>query len=271
MTVLTALLHAISDNPLDSFALLVFFFCWLGYEPFLQKISKKSGFIVKDLSVVRSAWMREATLREIKLFDSNLMAHAVNSAANFSSANLLLIAAVGGVLFSGQVPLTTAKNLGFDVSTVLLFQMKLGLIVICLVRGLLDFIWATRQMNYTAAAMGSLPDRMDERTGREFAAAITNIVEPAMSSFSQGVRGYYFGLASAAWLFGPVPLIVASIGAIFLLGWRQSRSQSARGIRRLRELLEEHPYPTAPREFDTAPAQNTDKNAAPHNSKSKMT
>ncbi|ESQ76061.1 DUF599 domain-containing protein [Asticcacaulis sp. AC402] len=265
MSVLTALLHAISENPLDTFALIVFFFFWLGYEPFLQKISKKSGFIIKDLSIVRAAWMREATLREIKLFDSNLMAHAVNSAANFSSANLLLIAAVGGVLFSGQIPLTTVKNFGFDVSTMLLFQMKLGLIVTCLVRGLLDFIWATRQMNYTAAAFGSLPENMDEGTAREFAAALSNIVEPAMSSFSQGVRGYYFALASAAWLFGPIPLLLSGLGAIILLGWRQSRSQSARGIRRLRELLEAHPYPTMPREFNAAPAQNLDKNAAPHN------
>ena len=266
MTALTELLNAARHNPLDTLALIFFFFCWLGYEPFLQKISKKSGIIVKDLSVVRAAWMKETALRGLKLFDSNLMAHAVNSAANFSSANLLLIAAVGGVLFSGQLPLTTIRNFGIDVSTVLLFQMKLGLIVICLSRGLLDFIWATRQMNYCAAAMGSLPELMDARTANAFAGALTNILEPAMSSFSQGVRGYYFALASAAWLFGPVPLMIASVGAVALLGWRQSRSQSARGIRRLRELLEEHPYPTPTRSFDVAPAQNPDKNDASQHS-----
>lgn len=265
MNLLTALIEAARDNPLDTLALLLFGFCWLGYEPLLNRLSKKGGFIVKDLSVIRASWMREAALREIKLFDSNLMAHAVNSSANFSSANLLLIAAVGGVLFSGQVPLTTIRNFGFDVSTVLLFQIKLGLIVVCLSRGLLDFIWATRQMNYTAAALGSLPERMDEATAREFTAALTNIVEPAMSSFSQGVRGYYFALASAAWLFGPVALIVASLGAIGLLGWRQSRSRSAHGLRRLRELLESHPHPTPPRPFDAATAQKSEKNSAPHN------
>lgn len=265
MNALNAVLGAATHNPIDTLALLFFAFCWLGYEPFLRQISKKSGLLVRDLSVVRAAWMKEMTIRGLKLFDSNLMAHAVNSAANFSSANLLLIAAVGGVLFSGQLPITTIRNFGIDVQTVLLFQMKLGLIVVCLARGLLDFIWATRQMNYCAAAMGSLPELMDARTADEFAGALTNILEPAMSSFSQGVRGYYFSLASAAWLFGPIPLIIASLGAVALLGWRQSRSQSARGLRRLRELLEAHPYPTPTRPLDIAPAQNLDKNGASHN------
>lgn len=265
MNHINALIHAAQDNPWDVLGLLVFCFCWIGYEPFLQKISKKSGYIVKDLSVVRHAWMKEMTIRGMKLFDSNLMGHAVNSATNFSSANLLLIAAVAGVLFGGHLPLKSLSNLGFDVSSTVLFQLKLALVTICLTRGLLNFIWSLRQMNYCAAAMGSLPEFMDSATAAKFAEAMTNILEPAMSNFSQGVRGYYFSIAAAAWLFGPFSLIIGSISAILLLGWRQSRSQSARGIRQLRELLEEHPYPTPTRPIYDAPAQKTDLNAASQN------
>ncbi|MEI9902925.1 MAG: hypothetical protein WDN06_02290 [Asticcacaulis sp.] len=58
----------------------------------------------------------------------------------------------------------------------------------------------------------------------------------------------------------------ASIGAIVLLGWRQSRSQAARGLRQLRELLEAHPA----RPGNTADAQNSDKNIAAHNRESMM-
>ncbi len=266
MQLVLALYRASLENPWDALALFVFFGCWLGYEPFLQRISKKSGLITKDLSVVRASWMKEMTVRGLKLFDSNLMGHAVNSAGNFASANLLLIAAVAGVLFGGHLPAKSVVALGLDVPTVLLFQLKMGLVLLCLTRGLLNFIWALRQMNYCAAAMGSLPEMMDEATSPKFAAALSNILEPAMSNFSQGVRGYYFSLASAAWLFGPEALIIASIGAIVLLGWRQSRSQAARGLRQLRELLEAHPA----RLENTADAQNSDKNIAPHNQQSMM-
>jgi len=264
MTFLTALIHAAEHNPVDAAGLAVFTFCWLGYEPFLQKISKKSGLITKDLSIVRQAWMREMTVRELKLFDSNLMAHAVNSATHFSSANLILMAAIAGVLFSSHLPLKSVEALGFDVSSPLLFQIKLALIVICLTRGLLNFIWAIRQMNYCAAAMGSLPEYMDAGTAKRFGDALSGIIEPAMSNFSQGVRGYYFSIAAAAWLFGPIYLITASLGAIALLGWRQSRSKAARALRQLRELLEEHPYPTPTRPLHEAHNPFT-KNAASQN------
>jgi len=270
MHAIEALIKVLRNNPGDSLALLLFAFCWLGYEPLLKRLSRKGGTILKDLSVVRAAWMKEMTIRGMKLFDSNLMAHAVNSATNFSSANLLLIAAVAGVLFGGHAPLKTLSALGFDVTSTLLFQLKLALVLVCLTRGLLDFIWALRQMNYCAAAMGSLPEFMDSERAEKFSAAIANILEPAMSSFSQGVRGYYFSLAAGAWLFGPLYLALGSIGAIALLAWRQSRSSSAKGMRRLRELLEDHPYPTPVRAPYDADAQNPAKNVAPQNGKPEL-
>jgi uncharacterized membrane protein len=53
------------------------------------------------------------------------------------------------------------------------------------------------------------------------------------------VRGYYFALAAAAWLLGPWALIAAVLGAVGLLYWRQVGSPSAKGVRRLRFLLEQ--------------------------------
>lgn len=266
MSTLEILSRALRENPDDVLALLVFIFCWLGYEPLLKRIGKRFGVVVRDLSVVRAAWMRQATTRDVKLLDSNLMTHAVNSAAHFSQANLILIAAVAGVLFGGRLPVKSAQALGFDVATPLLLQIKLALVVICLARGLLDFIWALRQMNYCAAAIGSLPEDMTPEEAKPFGDAMASIIEPAMSNFSQGVRGYYFSLAAAAWLFGPLSLAVASIGAISVLGWRQSRSPAARGLRRLRELLDKRSVPVHTVEHHTM-AQIFDDNAAAHHHK----
>ncbi len=265
MSALNALITAIHDNPLDTAAFVLFIICWMGYELILQRVGKRLGVIVKDLSVIRTNWMREMVIRSFKMYDSNLMGHAVNSATHFSSANLILIAALGGVLFGGHIPLSSVRQLGFEATSTQLFQIKIALVVVCLVRGLLNFIWALRQMNYCAAAMGSLPENMDAPTANKFSAAMSNIIEPAMSNFSRGVRGYYFALASAAWLFGPWYLIIASLGATALLGWRQSRSQAAKGLRQLRELLEDHPYPTPTRPIQTADAKNFGQNAASQN------
>ncbi|MDP2117654.1 MAG: DUF599 family protein, partial [Brevundimonas sp.] len=61
---------------------------------------------------------------------------------------------------------------------------------------------------------------------------------PALSAFSQGVRGYYFALAAAAWLFGPGWLALGVTAAFCLLVWRQVGSPAARAIRNTRRLLE---------------------------------
>jgi uncharacterized membrane protein len=52
------------------------------------------------------------------------------------------------------------------------------------------------------------------------------------------VRGYYFALAAAAWLFGPVWLCAGVVSAFALLVWRQSGSPAARAIRMARRLIE---------------------------------
>ena len=267
MSTIEILLKTLRENPWDVLALIIFVFCWLGYEPFLKRIGKRVGVITRDLSVVRAAWMKEATTRDVKLLDSNLMAHAVNSATHFSQANLILVAAVTGVLFGGRLPIRSAQALGFDIASPLLLQIKLALIIICLSRGLLNFIWALRQMNYCAAAIGSLPEDLRPEESRAFGDALADILEPAMTNFSQGVRGYYFSLAAAAWLFGPLSLALASVAAVALLGWRQSRSQAARGLRRLRELLEARSKGPAHMAAHHATAQIFEENAAAHKSK----
>jgi uncharacterized membrane protein len=68
--------------------------------------------------------------------------------------------------------------------------------------------------------------------------AAANLLNPALSAFSQGVRGYYFALAAAAWLFGPLWLAVGVAAISCLLVWRQAGSPAARAIRSARRLLE---------------------------------
>lgn len=243
-------------------ALLIFLFCWLGYEHVLKALAKRHGVIFKDLTIVRRAWMQEMVIRSFKLYDSNLIGHGVNTMSFFASANLILIAAVAGAIFTEELSYQSVHALGIDTSSPALFLMKFGLVIICLARGLLNFIWALRQTNYAVAAMGAVPENIDPKTAREFTEAISDIFEPAMSNFSQGVRGYYFALAAGAWMFGPIPLAVASIGATILLAWRQSRSQAARGLRRMRELLEDHPYPTRTRPIYDGDLSNDEENGA---------
>lgn len=224
----------------DLAALGFFLLCWLFYEPVLKTLSRGRS-LNTDMTVIRGAWMGQMSRREIRLMDANLLGHALNSASFFASSNLLLIAAAAGALFGGQQTFASVSSLEvIQTSTRMLFEGQLALVIIVLARGLLAFIWSIRQMNYSLAIMGATPEGEGVDLGLQaaFGAAASRTLNPALSSFNAGVRGYYFALAAAAWLFGPIAFVVATMGAMGLLIWRQRHSPAARAIGDLRKAID---------------------------------
>lgn len=225
----------------DLIAAGLFAFAWLFYEPLWKRFTRGPGAINTDMTLIRAAWMRAMTRRENRFMDANLMGHVLNSASFFGSSNLILIAAAAGALFGGETMWRNLSGIGlFPEAPRVLADTKLALVVVVLARGLLDFIWAIRQMNYCLAAMGAAPDfKEGEEAFRDaYADAAASILNPSLSAFSSGVRGYYFALAAAAWLFGPYPFMAATALAVLMIARRQAFSPAAKGLRRLRELLE---------------------------------
>ncbi|ATC32707.1 DUF599 domain-containing protein [Caulobacter vibrioides] len=232
---------------LDILVLTVFACCWLLYEPMLKRIGESGGVLNTDMTVIRRRWMQEMAVREIALLDGQLLGHAINSASFFASSNLILIAAAAGVLFGGDNALKSVEGLAVLAKTTpLMFQIKLGLVLVALARGLLDFIWAIRQMNYCLAAIGATPMWAPNAVLAEYAEAAGGILNPALSAFNAGVRAYYFALAAAVWLLGPLPFLTATLGAMLLLLWRQRQSSASVAVRKVRQILERQPVVHGP-------------------------
>lgn len=236
-------------RPLDMTALGVFLVAWLFYEPLLTAFGKRRGGVLNtDMTVIRTAWMVQMTRREVRLMDGNLLGHALNSASFFASSNLLLIAAAAGALFGGDSTFRSVSALEVvKTSSRFLFEVQLALVLVALARGLLDFIWSIRQLNYCLAAMGATPEPLAADEQGTFGAVLARLLNPALGAFNSGVRGYYFALAAAAWLFGAWALIGATVGAVALLFWRQRSSSAALAIHDFRNLIEARgPAPPAP-------------------------
>jgi uncharacterized membrane protein len=222
----------------DWLALTLFAVCWLGYGPLLNLLAQRSGTLNDDMAVVRRVWMTAMSHREVRLVDSQLLGHTINSGGFFASTNLLLIAAVGSVLFGGEQALEGFASVGAEEVPARLLTAKLALVLVCLSRGLLDFIWSIRQLNYALALIGAAPEVNTEADRAALGNAAADLLNPALNAFSQGVRGYYFALAAAAWLFGPQWLALGVAAAFCLLVWRQAGSPAARAVRNARRLLE---------------------------------
>lgn len=228
--------------PLADLAALIFFLAaWIAYEPVL-KATAGGSILNTDMAALRVAWMRRMASRDSKFMDGQLLGHALNTGSFFASSNLLLIAAAAGALFGGEKTFASVSSLALvRTSSKLMFEMQLALVVITLARGLLDFIWSIRQMNYCLTIIGAAPegeDLQDVTLRNAFAEASAAVLNPALSAFNAGVRGYYFALAAAAWIFGPAAFATATLGAVGLLVWRQRRSPAAFAVARLRRVLD---------------------------------
>jgi uncharacterized membrane protein len=198
------------------------------------------GAINTDMTTIRLAWMRNMAGRENRFMDGQLLGHALNSASFFASSNLILIAAAAGALFGGESTFRSVSQLEvIRTSSRTLFELQLGLVLLTLARGLLDFIWSIRQMNYCIAAIGAVPTEVTPEQQKAYGEVAARLLNPALSSFNAGVRGYYFALAPAAWLFGPLPFIAATVAAVALMLWRQRRSPAAAAVADLRKLLDQ--------------------------------
>lgn len=232
----------------NALALGFFAFTWIFYEPLLHAFARRSGGVLNtDLTVIRRAWMANMTSREVRLMDSQLLGQTLNSCSFFASSNLILIAAAAGALFGGQRTFASVSALEVvHTSSRLMFELQLALVVATLARGLLDFIWAIRQINYCLAALGATPDPLPEAERGRFGEVLARVMNPALGSFSAGVRGYYFALAAAAWLFGPLAFTLATMGAVGLMAWRQRGSPAAMAIHEFRELIEGRSGPRPP-------------------------
>jgi len=227
---------------LDIGSIALFIIAWVALEP-LMAIGwpRPNDSLSVDMVLVRSAWMRETLTRDNNFIgDAAILGHTINSASFFGSANLIVIVGLSGALFvepnyghgDGLIAMFAAKG------PVWFFQAKVLLVVATLLRGLSDFIWAVRQLNYCLAAIGASPSRQEERDIEAWATALTMVLNPALRSFSVGVRSYYFTAAAAFWFLGPVPFAVATVFSVGLLVWRQSWSDTAKGVMAIRKLLD---------------------------------
>lgn len=248
---------------LDWIAIALFLVTWIGLEPMMAiGWPRRTNSLLLDMARVRKAWMREVLTRDNNFIgDAAILGHTINSASFFGSANLIVIVGMSSALFmepnvgaeEGIIARFTA------VGPIWLFQCKVVLVMATLLRGLSDFIWAVRQINYCLASIGASPSREEQRDIEAWTDALTLVVNPALRSFSVGVRSYYFTIAAALWFLGPVAFIVATFCSVGLLVWRQSWSDTAKGVMAIRKLLDEN----APA-IDAAPISHAELQSQPN-------
>ena len=202
---------------------------WLVIGWMIDRPGAKRPSVTMLMSERRREWMRVFVTRDPRIFDSQILASLRQGTSFFASTCIL---AIGGVLalVGNTDPLTGLSAEVTDTQVPeLVWQLKLGLVILFLTNGFLKFVWANRVFGYCAVVMASVPNDPDDPNAFAYAAQAAELNIRAAINFNRGLRAMYFALGAVAWLLGPLALILATIVVLFVL-WSREFASTSRNI-----------------------------------------
>ncbi|SFR45410.1 Uncharacterized membrane protein [Yoonia tamlensis] len=208
---------------------------WLVIGTLIERPGSKRPSVTVLMSAHRREWMKVFVTRSPRIFDSQILASLRQSTSFFASTCLL---AMGGVLalIGNTDPLRGVALEVTDVPLpVVVWQLKLGLVVLFLANAFLKFVWANRVFGYCAVVMSAVPNDPEDPAAYPRAAQAAELNIRAAVNFNRGLRAMYFALAALAWLLGAFALIGATLTALAIV-WSREFASVPRSI-----LLNEGP------------------------------
>ncbi|NNU78832.1 DUF599 domain-containing protein [Halovulum dunhuangense] len=182
----------------------------------------------------RREWMLEMAARDVRIFDSQVLAILRQGSSFFASTTLIVIG--GGAALLGQPE--RLRTVALDIvpeltGPLIVWEIKLLVVLLVLLAAFLKFVWAIRLFGYCAVMIASVPNTAPDTAASQDALALARrageIGILAERSFNRGLRAVYFSLASMAWLLGPEALIAATLFTLGIL-WRREFGSRTRAV-----------------------------------------
>ena len=212
---------------LDLCALALLVICFFGTGWIVEHPGRSRRSVTVMMAEVRHQWMRELARRDQRIFDSQIVGNLRNATSFFASTTILAVGGVLAVAGNTEALGSVAGGLLAEPRPVEVYQIKLFLVALLLVAAFLRFVWANRVFGYCSVVMAAVPppdDPMAFIVARQ--AAELNV--RAAFNFNRGLRSIYFALAAVTWMIGAVPLIVATLAAVWTLWQREFASDPHR-------------------------------------------
>jgi uncharacterized membrane protein len=220
-------------STLDLIALAWFVIAWAGYAAYVESVPKRKESLNQAINAYRLVWMQRMLDREMRMVDMQVMASLQNGTAFFASTSLLAIGGALTILRSTDDAMNVLTQIPVGVATTrILWEMKaIGLAVI-FVYAFFKFAWSYRLFNYVAILLGAMPPERDKETP-EAAAHVqrtASLFAAAGRHFNHGQRAFFFALGYLGWFVSPYVLMATTAAVVFVMWFRQYRSDARRAM-----------------------------------------
>lgn len=208
----------IRQNPLDTFAFVVFLGFTLGYHSlYYYLVRKRPELIFKGkINLVRRAWVA-------KIFEENTGIVAVQTLRNITMAASFLTSAsvilIGG-LISLLLNLEATQHIFIRADdghiTDQLLALKLISMIVLFVASLFYFSLCVRLLNHVGMLLGSPPSAIREAMGEDAVQFVYSLYAKAGRHYTFGMRSVYFLIPAVLWFIGPTPCILSTVAVGFI-------------------------------------------------------
>ncbi|MDR3439000.1 DUF599 domain-containing protein [Telmatospirillum sp.] len=221
-------------SVVDLAALVLSFGLWQTFGIIVDHTDLSKNSLTAAVNAERLEWMRRLTNRDNRIVDSTLIANLMHSVSFFASATVLILGGVAAMAGTADHAYNTIQGIPFVTPVSKdLFEGKLLLLGLVFIYSFLKFTWSLRQFNYCSILAGSAPAATDPEEEKEaFAVRAARVNELGARSFNQGLRGYYFALATLAWFLHPLAFVAATVAVVAILWRREFHSRTRRALRR---------------------------------------
>jgi uncharacterized membrane protein len=200
--------------------------CWFAYNYGVPLIEKRRPSLSVIMSMQRRRWVANATRRESPL-DAILSANIMGSVSFLASTSVLLILAVFAAMGQVSAVMEALESVGMTASyTPADLQLHFVVMLAIFVLSFFAFTLALRQFNHFCIMLGAM-DHTGGVTEAEID-AIAQLNAMAAKNFNNGIRAYYFSVATVAWFASEWLAIVASLITVGFLIHREFFSSAHR-------------------------------------------
>lgn len=215
-------------STIDLVALAVLFSVWLGINQAVEHPPKARPSMSMLMSHYRREWMNQFVTREPRIFDSQIIGNLRQGTAFFASASMIAIGGGLALIGNADVLRGVATDLTLQSAPTVVWEIKLLLLLLFATNAFLKFVWSHRLFGYCAVLMAAVPNDAKDPVAFARAAKAGEINVTAARGYNRGLRSVYFGIASAAWLLGAVPLLLATLCTLGVILRREFASNSRR-------------------------------------------
>lgn len=200
--------------------------CWFVYNFGVRFIETRRPSLSVIMSIQRRRWVANIAKRESPM-DAILSGNLMGSVSFLASTSVLLILAVFTAF--GQIEAIQSSMAAVALGplyTVSDMQLHLVAMLVIFVLSFFAYTLALRQFNHFCILVGA----MDHAGGISEAEidAIAQLNSLAARNFNNGLRAYYFAVATVAWFASPWLSVVVSLGTVFFLIHREFFSSAHR-------------------------------------------